>query len=100
MCSGLSQGTFDFINIFKAFSGGGGGITPTPTHSPTPSPTPTMTQTPTATPPSGAQPWNGNFHPYAVGDLVTFQGHTYRCIQAHTSQPTWDPVTVPALWQF
>ncbi len=100
MCSGLSQGTFDFINMFKGFSagsGGGGGTTPTPT--PTRTPSPTATATPTPTPPAGVQPWDGNFHPYKVGDLVSFQGHIYKCIQAHTSQPDWSPPVVPALWQ-
>lgn len=36
---------------------------------------------------------------YSVGSLVTYNGHLYKCIQAHTSLPTWDPVSVPALWQ-
>lgn len=100
MCSGLSQNTFDFVNIFKAFGGGGGGgVTPTPTNSPTPSPTTTVTPTPTSTPINGVQPWDGNFHAYALGDEVSFQGHIYKCIQAHTSEPGWDPVSVPALWQ-
>ncbi|HEU0241116.1 MAG TPA: carbohydrate-binding protein [Micromonosporaceae bacterium] len=38
-------------------------------------------------------------HAYAVGALVTYGGHTYRCIQAHTSQVGWEPPNVPALWQ-
>src|SRR6185436_13330536 len=42
--------------------------------------------------------WDGNFHPYAVGDLVTYNGRDYRCQQAHTSQPDWNPVATPALW--
>jgi len=36
---------------------------------------------------------------YKVGDLVTFNGITYKCIQAHTSQVGWEPPNVPALWQ-
>jgi hypothetical protein len=36
--------------------------------------------------------------PYAVDDLVTYGGTTYRCLQAHTSQPGWEPPNVPALW--
>jgi len=36
---------------------------------------------------------------YAVGALVTYGGHTYKCIQAHTSQVGWEPPNVPALWQ-
>src|SRR6185436_12506865 len=42
--------------------------------------------------------WDGNNHPYVVGDLVTYNGRDYRCQQAHTSLPTWDPVSTPALW--
>ena len=36
---------------------------------------------------------------YKIGDEVTYQGKTYRCIQAHTSQSGWSPDIVPALWQ-
>lgn len=36
---------------------------------------------------------------YSVNDEVTYQGVTYRCIQAHTSIVTWEPPNVPALWQ-
>src|SRR5712691_8922911 len=36
---------------------------------------------------------------YAVGTLVTFNGQTFRCLQAHTSQVGWEPPNVPALWQ-
>ncbi len=95
-CSGLSQNTFDFVNTFKQFSGGssgGGG----PTHTPTPTKTVTPTPTPTGTP-SPIPAWDPNFHPYNVGDEVSFQGHIYRCIQAHNSQPDWSPPIVPALW--
>ncbi|TVS18808.1 MAG: hypothetical protein EA417_02165 [Gammaproteobacteria bacterium] len=35
---------------------------------------------------------------YEIGDRVTFNGATYRCIQAHTSQDGWEPTNVPALW--
>lgn len=57
--------------------------------------------TPPAPPPPSnvPSPWDGEGHPYVVGDLVSYQGKTYKCLQAHTSQPTWDPVSVPALWQ-
>lgn len=63
------------------------------------------TWTPTATlgvlwaseaPPTGA--WTVGVA-YKVGDLVTYQGNTYRCLQAHTSQAGWTPTAVPALWQ-
>jgi hypothetical protein len=100
-CTQISQNKLDFTSIFTGFSGGGsGGGTPTATATTPPNPTATRTPGPTATPPAGVQPWDGNFHAYKVGDLVSFQGHIYRCIQAHTSEPGWDPVTVPALWAF
>lgn len=36
---------------------------------------------------------------YAVGVLVTYNGQTYQCLQAHTSLTGWEPPNVPALWQ-
>ena len=33
-----------------------------------------------------------------VGETFTYQGHTYRVVQAHTTQKTWEPPNVPALW--
>ncbi|WP_165985084.1 carbohydrate-binding protein [Streptomyces sp. YIM 98790] len=36
---------------------------------------------------------------YAAGDTVTHGGSGYRCLQAHTAQPGWEPPHVPALWQ-
>jgi len=36
---------------------------------------------------------------YSVGALVTYQGPTYKCLQAHTSIVTWEPPNTPALWQ-
>ncbi|MEV4558431.1 M28 family peptidase [Kitasatospora sp. NPDC049285] len=36
---------------------------------------------------------------YKAGDLVTYNGVTYRCIQGHTAQTGWEPPIVPALWQ-
>lgn len=36
---------------------------------------------------------------YNVGDQVTYNGHTYQCLQAHTSQATWTPDVTPSLWQ-
>jgi len=35
---------------------------------------------------------------YAVDDQVTYEGSTYTCLQAHTSQVGWEPPNVPALW--
>lgn len=45
--------------------------------------------------------WDGNFVSYAIGDIVWYPtegSQLYICIQAHTSQPTWTPPAVPALW--
>ncbi|WP_157255009.1 carbohydrate-binding protein [Nonomuraea typhae] len=36
---------------------------------------------------------------YAAGDLVTYSGRTYRCLQPHISQPGWEPANTPALWR-
>ena len=35
---------------------------------------------------------------YAVGAPVVYEGNEYKCLQAHTSEPGWDPVDAPALW--
>lgn len=36
---------------------------------------------------------------YAVGDLLTYKGKTYRIVQAHTSAAHWTPDAVPALYK-
>ncbi|MFE9102629.1 M4 family metallopeptidase [Actinomadura geliboluensis] len=36
---------------------------------------------------------------YNVGDVVTYDGASYRCLQAHTALPGWTPPNVPALWE-
>jgi V8-like Glu-specific endopeptidase len=65
---------------------------------PTARPRATATARPRATPTSGgAAAWQPNVF-YAVGNLATYGGATYRCIQAHTSQTGWEPPNVPALW--
>lgn len=35
---------------------------------------------------------------YKIGDVVTYNGVTYECRQAHTSIATWTPPAVLALW--
>ncbi|TVY00524.1 glycosyl hydrolase family 18 protein [Cohnella terricola] len=42
-------------------------------------------------------PWAPNTS-YKVNDLVTYEGKTYYCIQAHTTLVGWEPPIVPALW--
>ncbi|MFD7975481.1 carbohydrate-binding protein [Streptomyces sp. NPDC059071] len=36
---------------------------------------------------------------YAAGDVVTYGGASYRCLQGHQAQTGWEPPNVPALWQ-
>ncbi|MEV0617086.1 lytic polysaccharide monooxygenase [Nonomuraea sp. NPDC050404] len=68
---------------------GGGGGNPTPTITPTPTPTVTPTT------PSGT--WKAGTA-YTPGNTVTYNGATYRCLQAHTALTGWEPPNVPALW--
>lgn len=42
--------------------------------------------------------WNSNSIAYAVGDRVQYESKLYSCIQAHTSQESWQPSLTPALW--
>ena len=35
---------------------------------------------------------------YAVGDRVLYGENLYRCLTAHTSQPSWTPTDSPSLW--
>lgn len=46
----------------------------------------------------GAAAWEPN-KSYQVGNLASYAGITYRCIQGHTSLVGWEPPNVPALWQ-
>lgn len=52
------------------------------------------------TDPAGTDPaaW-APYTAYAVNQLVTYNGVTYKVIQAHTSLPGWEPDKVPALFQ-
>jgi chitodextrinase len=36
---------------------------------------------------------------YSVGAMVSYNGATYKCIQAHTSNLEWNPQSTPSLWQ-
>ncbi len=85
---------------------GSGGPTPSPTPtrttSPSPSPSPSLSPSRTASPSptsTGQYPAWVPDHAYAVGALVSYAGHNYRCLQAHTSMVGWEPPNVPALWQ-
>ena len=35
---------------------------------------------------------------YEMGNIRSYEGELYRCVQAHTSQSDWTPDKVPALW--
>ena len=48
-------------------------------------------------PEPGAPAWTEGVA-YKVGDLATYAGTTYRCLQAHTAIVGWTPAAVPALW--
>ncbi|KAI5118244.1 hypothetical protein M0805_007493 [Coniferiporia weirii] len=43
--------------------------------------------------------WQSDFVEYSVGDVVVFEGKTFRNIQSHRSQPDWAPTVTPALWE-
>jgi chitinase len=78
---------------------GGTATTPPTTAPPTTAPPTTAPPTnPPPTQPPGTSPWVAG-HAYSVGTLVTYGGHTYKCLQSHTSQVGWEPPNVPALWQ-
>lgn len=47
--------------------------------------------------------WDGDFKTYSLNDKVqAFNANAelllYKCVQAHTSQPTFNPYLTPALW--
>ncbi|MDR0267417.1 lytic polysaccharide monooxygenase [Paenibacillus sp.] len=46
---------------------------------------------------SAATPWAPNVS-YTAGTLVSYNGATYECLQAHTSLTGWEPSNVPSLW--
>ncbi|MGW4241750.1 lytic polysaccharide monooxygenase [Nocardia sp. NPDC004722] len=72
--------------------------TTTPPMTPTP-PTTTRSPQPTTTAATPAAAWKVGAH-YNIGDLVTYDGMRYRCLQAHTVyDPGWNPEAAPALWQ-
>ena len=35
---------------------------------------------------------------YKVGERVRYEEVLYKCVQSHTSQPSWTPDITPALW--
>jgi beta-glucanase (GH16 family) len=59
---------------------------------------PPVTQPPVTQPPAGGTTWAA-FSAYTTGQVVTYNGVSYRCRQSHTAYPGWEPPNVPALWQ-
>lgn len=49
------------------------------------------------TPPVNTNKWKAGVK-YSQGQEVSYKGKTYRVVQAHTSQPGWEPSNVSALW--
>lgn len=49
------------------------------------------------TPPATAAPWKAG-ETVKAGDLRSYGGVVYKCIQSHTTQAGWEPPAVPALW--
>jgi len=84
--------TWQFVN-----SGGGNPPPPGPPPPPPPPPPPGGNPPPPPPPPPGGVAWQPNVH-YSVGQVVTFSGRSYSCVQSHTSLPGWEPPNVPALW--
>lgn len=41
--------------------------------------------------------WDGTAS-YETGKRVRYEGVLYRCLQSHTAQAGWDPVSAPSLW--
>ena len=35
---------------------------------------------------------------YEMGQRIAYGGKLYKCVQAHTAQPGWEPGKTPALW--
>lgn len=35
----------------------------------------------------------------SIGDVRSYEGTNYSCLQGHTTQAGWEPPNVPALWQ-
>lgn len=42
--------------------------------------------------------WDGNAHVYTKDERVLYEGILYKCLQAHTSQAGWTPISSPSLW--
>ena len=98
--NGFTRAT-PYGHSFWEFEVCGGGTTTPPPPPPGPQPPapppPPGPQPPPPPPPPGGGTWApGVFYP--TGAIVTYGGQSYQCRQAHTSQVTWEPPNVLALW--
>lgn len=71
----------------------------TPSTSPSESSSPSASPSPSASASSAAVAEWAPFTNYAAGDLVTYEGATYKVLEAHTSLPGWEPPALPNLFQ-
>lgn len=47
---------------------------------------------------SSIEVWK-EYKAYKTGDIVSYNGVNYKCVQSHTALSGWEPSYVPALWQ-
>lgn len=71
-------------------------VNPTATPTVVPTATPAVTQTPAPT--AGTSAWTAGIA-YRAGNVVTYSGKSYTCLQAHTSLAGWEPPNAQALWK-
>jgi hypothetical protein len=85
----------DFVQVFTNSSAS---PSPSASTSESTSPSPSPSSSPSSPPPAPTVAAWTPFTSYAVGDLVKFQGVTYRVLEAHTSLPGWEPTKLPNLF--
>jgi hypothetical protein len=61
-------------------------------------PVPMRAPAPPPNPPPSAQPWDP-LKFFQVGQLVRYQGSTYKCTIPHQGQADWTPTAAVSLWQ-
>ncbi|OAB44421.1 lytic polysaccharide monooxygenase [Paenibacillus glacialis] len=83
--TGLSASTTYTFNVYALDAAGNQSAASTINGTTATASTPTVSE------------WKPNTY-YAVGALVTYNGATYTCRQAHTTLTGWEPPIVPALW--
>jgi beta-glucanase (GH16 family) len=91
----------DYVKVYAYNANGTPTAPPTTTKPPVVPPTtskpPVATTPPVVVDPPAGNAWK-SYTPYAVGQVVTYNGVRYQARQAHTSLPGWEPANVLALW--